>query len=160
MPDGLQATRSGLHMALAYTLPLVVWLLGQSWLAISEQADPAAALQQLLHVLILLQACALALCTPWLLRYPKPICGVAMLLLAPLPLYSIAWVTGTVEARTLLLILFFLGALALCLYGFYRVCVTLIPGGQPRSLAVLGSQLALPMLCWVYRGDCLRMLGL
>lgn len=163
MYDTVRATRSGLHLALAYTIPSTLWLLGQSWLTVGGQGIPAAPAYTLLTCLLVLQAGALVLCTPWLLRYPTPrqqLCGLTMLLLTPLPLHSTAWAAGAVEARSLLLAWSFLAGLALCLYYYYRLLLSLVPVGERRALAVLCSQLLLLLLGWIYRGDGLGLLGL
>jgi len=163
MPESVLATRTGLNVALTYTLPFVAWLLGQSFLSSFDHVGISISLEGMVTSLFLVQSCALAVCLPWLMRFPTHIarcCGIAMLLLVPGPLYAITWLAGAAEADSLVLAMLCLVVLALLLYGVYTACLALTSTGQYRSLLLLSLQLALVGLCWNYKYVWLQVLSL
>jgi hypothetical protein len=154
MHERVAATRTGLLAALAYTLPLLAWLLGQAMLSSADRFDPAPALQGMMTTALLLQAVALAVGLPWLLRFPAladRCCGAAMLLLVPGPLYAIAALSGAVSAGAVLIALASLAVLGLLLHGVYAICLGLSATGQVRALLFVAVQVALVVICWHYR---------
>ena len=154
MPVRTVATRAGLSMALAYTLPLLLWLLWQASLSSADQFDPALSLRSMLASLLVVQSCALALSTPWLMRFPAPLdrcCALAMLVLVPGPLYAIAGLSGTASTTALLLAILLLAALAVVIHFLYAACLVLTAPGTTRSILLLSLQVLLVGLCWQQR---------
>jgi hypothetical protein len=163
MHDSIAVTRTGLNMALAYCLPLLVWLLGQSMLVSTDQADPTDSLRTFFPTLLLLQACMLGLCLPWILRSPSRTghcAAVFLLVTVPLPLYAITWLAGAASAASLFLALLSLFALGGLLYGLYSACLAYTRAGHLRSLLFLTLQLLALLSCWYYRAEWQRLLGL
>jgi hypothetical protein len=154
MPERVAATRAGLLLALVFTLPLLLWMLGQAVLSSAGQFDLALPLGGMMNTALLLQSCSLALGLPWLMRFQAPLdrcCAVAMLLLVPGPLYAVAALSGAVSATGILYALGGLAALALLLYGVYAGCLRLAAAGRVRSILLLSAQLIGLGLCWHYR---------
>jgi hypothetical protein len=163
MHENLSLTRTGLNVALAYTLPVLAWLLGQSLLVATGQSDPGRSLHLLFTSLLLLQAGALSVSLPWLLRSssrPGHICAVAMLLLVPLPLYAIVWLAGAVPAAVLGLALLCLSGFAVLLYVWFALCLAWTRAGQLRALVLLGTQVVTLGCCWHFRVGWQQVLGL
>lgn len=162
MTEPADASRSGVYMALVYLVPCCLWLGGQAWVASAAGADLVRLLQPLLPVLLLVQFCSLALCMPWLLRYRQPVsqlCGLTVLILVPLPLYCLAWVTGVGELVSLVWSLLALPALGICLYIYYRALMALTHEWQGRGLLLSASQVGLCLLVWASRAQWLALLG-
>jgi hypothetical protein len=156
------AARSGLNLALAYTVPSLLWLLGQSVVSRVAHVDIALSLQSLLPTLLLLQACMLALCLPWLMRFSTHrarLSTMMMLLFVPLPVYAVSWLTGATIASVLMLSMLGLIGLGVLLYALYWACLALTPPGQVRAAILLTVQLVLIGLCWSYRGLWQEVLG-
>lgn len=163
MPENLNLARNGLKVALAYTLPVLAWLLGQCLLIASGQAAPGQSLQLLFTSLLLLQAGALGLSLPWLLRYSSRLghlFAIAMLLLVPLPLYAIVWLAGAVPAATLGLALLGLLVLAFLLYLLFTLCLAVTAAGQLRAVVLLGTQVVSLAAVWNFRAAWQQALGL
>ena len=163
MPDSRALMRTGLNTALAYTLPLLAWLLGQSLLIGAGQANAELSMRVLFSTLLFLQACALTLCIPWLLRGSSRsghFYAVTVVLLVPLPLFALAWLAGSVADTSLLLALACLFCLAAILYTWYTLCLALTRPGQLRSLLLSGTQLLALGFYWNYRADWQGVLGL
>lgn len=151
MHERLAAARTGLAMALVYTLPLLLWLLGQAFQSSVDRFDLGPSLGGMMITAPLLQSCSLALCLPWLMRFPAPgerCCAVAMLLLVPAPLYAVACLAGAASPHSLAIALLVLAALALVLLGIYAACLRRTVPGQARSLLLLCTQLIMVGLCW------------
>jgi hypothetical protein len=149
------ATRTGLVMALAYTLPLLLWLMSQASLSSAGRFDPALSLRSMLASLLVVQSCALALCTPWLLRFPALLdrcCALAMLVLLPGPLYAIAGLSGAASASALLLAILLLATLACLIHFLYAACLALTAPGNTRSILLVSLQVLMVALCWHQRG--------
>jgi hypothetical protein len=153
----------GIHVALAYCLPLVVWLAAQGALISERLADPRLSFELLLRTLLLLQAAAVTLSLPWFLRTPsRPAQGVAlsMALSVPLPLYALCWLAGAATARSLLEALLTLFGLSALLYALYASAIALAPAGRVRSTALLGLQVIALGCLWHYRDQWLAVAGL
>jgi hypothetical protein len=154
MPENILAARAGLIMALAYTLPLLLWLLWQAGLASASQFDPALSLKGMVNAGLVLQSCALALCTPWLMRFPglaDRCAAVAMLLLVPGPLYAIAALATAVSGAGLLLAVLLLAVLALVLNFVYAACMVMAARANNRAILLPCVQFILVALCWQQR---------
>lgn len=154
MPERAAAARAGLAIALAYTLPLALWLGGQAVLSSAGRFDLAAPLRAMVTTALLLQCCGLALGLPRLMRFETPAercCGVAMLVLVPAPLYAIASLSGAVSPTALVVALAALAAIALPVHGVYAACLRLTTAGQARSVLLLATRFLLVWLCWQYR---------
>ena len=154
---------SGVYVALAYCLPLVVWLAAQSVLISDQQADPRRSFELLLRALVLLQAAAIALSLPWFLRAPsRPAQGSAlfMAVLVPLPLYALCWLVGSAAAYSLLQAFLTTCGLGALLYGLYATAIALTPVGRVRSIVVLGLQISILGSLWSYRDQWLAVAGL
>lgn len=154
MPERIVATRAGLAMALVYTLPLLLWLLWQAGLSSADQFDPALSLRGMLASLLVVQSCALALCTPWLMRFSAPLdrcCALAMLVLVPGPLYAIAGLSEAASTTALLLAILVLVALAFAIHFLYAACLDLTAPGNTRSILLVSLQVLLLALCWQQR---------
>jgi hypothetical protein len=154
MPERVAATRTGLAIALAYTLPLVIWLLGQAFLSSASQTSLASLLRGMPATLLLLQSCALAIGLPWLLRFPlwpDRCCAVAMLLLVPAPLYAISSLAGPGGGTGLVPAVSALAVLALLLHAIYAACLKLTTAGQRREILIVCVQFFLVTLCWQNR---------
>lgn len=163
MSDTISASRIGLSIGLAYTLPVMLWLVGQSLLNRTGQPGLAIPLQGMVSALLLLQAITLAVCLPWLMRYRTLRArnyGVAMVLFVPGPLYALAWLTGAAHAIVLWLVILSLVVFALLLHMLFTVCIRVTAQGQQRSLALLTLQLVLVGMCWNYHDIWQRSLGL
>lgn len=151
MPERIMATRTGLVIALAYTLPPLLWLLWQASLSSADRFDPALSLRGMLTGLLVAQSCALALCTPWIMRFPLPLdrcCALAMLILVPGPLYAIAVLSSTASTAALLLAILLLTALAVVIHFLYSVCLYMTESGNTRSILMMSLQVLLLALCW------------
>jgi hypothetical protein len=154
MPESVMAARLGLNMALVYTLPFFLWLLGQSYLSRTGSVEIAISLQGMMATLLLLQSCILAACLPWMMRFSlhRDRCyGVAMLVLVPAPLYAISWLTGAAQVKALVLAMASLVGIGMLLYGLYTACLIVAAPGQQRSLLIRVLQVALVGFCWNYR---------
>ena len=154
---------SGINVALAYCLPLIVWLAAQSVLISDQQADPRRSFELLLRALILLQAAAVTLSLPWFLRAPSRLSqgsALFMAILVPLPLYALGWLVGAASAASLLRALLALCGLSALLFGLYAAAVALAPAGRVRSIAMLGLQLATLGCLWSYRDQWLAVVSL
>lgn len=162
MHESVAATRAGLIMALAYTLPLLLWLIGQAILSSAGRFDFALSLGGMMTAALLLQSCALALGLPWLMRFRAGrarCCAVAMSVLVPAPLYAVAGLSGVIGWTALAIALATLAALALLLYGIYTACLTVTVAGTTRSLLIVCTQALLLALCWEYRDLWQRVLS-
>jgi hypothetical protein len=154
MPERIIATRTGLVMALAYTLPLLLWLLWQASLSNTERFDPALSLRGMLASLLIVQSSAIALCTPWLMRFSALLdrcCALAMLVLVPGPLYAIAGLSATASTTALLLAMLLLAGLAVVIHFLYAACLGLSAPGNRRSILMVSLQVLLLALCWHQR---------
>jgi hypothetical protein len=154
---------SGIYVALAYCLPLVVWLAAQSALISDQQADPRRSFELLLRALILLQAAAVTLSLPWFLRAPSrpaQVSALFMAVLVPLPLYTLCWLVGAANAASLLQALLTLCGLSALLYCLYATAIALAPAGRIRSVTLLGLQIAILGCLWSYREQWLAMASL
>lgn len=160
--EGSGAAR-GINVALAFCLPLSVWLLAQSLLVSDRQADPLMSFTLLLQALFLLQVVAVTLALPAFLRAPTRRThaeALGMVLLAPLPLYSLCWLTGSATAAMLLRTLATAAGLSLLLYAVFSVAVRLAPAGRIRALTCLSLQAALIAATWRYRDVLMSAVGL
>lgn len=154
MSERVLATRAGLMLGLAFTLPLMLWMLGQAVLSSAGQFDLALPLRGLVTTALVLQSGSLALGLPWLMRYEAPLdrcCAAAMLALVPMPLYAVAALSGALDWTALALALTALAALALLLHGVYSACIGLTTTGRGRGLLLVCTQLVLLGCCWQFR---------
>jgi hypothetical protein len=154
MPESILAARAGLNIALAFTLPLLVWLLGQAMLSSGGQIGIATSMQGMMATLLLLQAMALVWCLPQLMRFPAAgdrCSAIVLILLVPAPLYAISWLGGGTDFYALVLSMSILAGLALISYGLYATCIAWSAPGRWRASILLFMQMIAVGLCWNYR---------
>ncbi len=151
--------RSGVIAGLAYSLPIMIWLLT----SLALHADRVVPLvTQALTALFLAQALALVAFVPWFAeqggwRIALP--ALWLLLSFPLPLLAMAWATGALDAARLGLVESALLCFTVLLLGAVRGLMRLT-SGQVRRFTITGLQLGTTALLWRFRDAWLGGLGL
>jgi len=151
--------RSGVIAGLAYSLPVMIWLLTSlAWH--SDRVVPLVT--QALTALFLVQALALVVFVPWFAErsgWRMALPALWLLLSFPLPLLAMAWATGTMDAAHLSLMESALMGFAVLLLGAAKGLVRLT-SGQIRRFVLVGLQLGVATLLWRFRETWLAGLGL
>jgi len=151
--------RSGVIAGLAYSLPVMIWLLTSlAWQ--TDRVNPLVA--QALTALFLAQALALVAFVPWFAEqsgWRMALPALWLLLSFPLPLLAMAWATGAMDAAHLSLAQGALLGFAVLLLGAARGLLGLTKG-QVRRFAMVGLQLGAAALLWRFRDAWLGGLGL
>ncbi len=152
----MKPAQTGLLLGLAYSMPVVVWTLTQAAATHSGSFDAAVWASQ---VLLILQATAVALWTPWYGRespWASALTGMLLLILVPLPLITILWLTGTwsltVIARAEVTLLIFAAALLFGIRALARLPVSSITSAIAQLVGIVGL--------WAFRDDWLGWLRL
>lgn len=147
----MSAARIGVYAGVGYTLPVAVWLATQLWIVTAAAYPVLPLARQSLDALLQLQAFAVVLCMPWLMRgrgSREHLCGVAALLLVPLPLFALAWLMGAGSLPQLVRSEACVTAFALLTYLLLMRWFAWLAQGQLRSTAIVFTQLLLALALW------------
>ncbi len=153
-------TRTGLNLALLYSVPVLLWAAGVA----NEGSTPVADIAlQCAGILFLVQALSVALIAPWYAtqnRLQDGLVGLLIVLLVPLPLLSIIWLTGAVEASVLASGQSLVLGLSALLLVFSRSLNAVIPAAFPRDIMIACVQVGAAAGTWAFRHQWMALAGL
>lgn len=146
--------RLGTYAGLVCTMPAAVWLLASIKLTAGSHSAVLAASLQAVEALALLNTLVAIVAAPWLTRarrWGEGLGGMVMLALVPLPILTVAWLTGAVAAGSLLRIPLGVLGLGACTYFVMVAVIRSVRPDQGRPLAVVFVQAAGCALLWMGR---------
>ena len=153
--------RDSLYLGLLYSLPLMLWVAGQ--LDPTPGGSGADVALRCAQILVLVQSIMLACVAPWYAwdsRWQDGLTGLLIVLLVPLPLVAVIWLTGAADASTLVLAQAGLVSLAALLLALGKLVAHAVPSGVFSAIAVTSLQVCAVAAAWILRHEWLAWFGL
>lgn len=148
--------------SLAYLLPLVFWLSAQlelnGWATLQVQSH--------FRQSVLITICAQSIGMSLLFfkagenSLAGEISAFLLMLLFPLPLLTLSWLTGSLEFRNLIYLVALVALTGLLAFGIRRILLASLSSPQVREPMIGAFQIGLLMLLWNYRHLWLNWSGL
>jgi len=156
-------TPADLNLALSYSVPVLLWAAGVAGLADESSTPVSDVASQSAETLFIVQALSITLIAPWYAtqgRLTDALIGLLIVVVIPLPLLSVIWLTGAVDAPALAAGQLFVTGLSVLLLVLARSLHAVISQEFPRNVTTAGIQVCAAVVTWVFHPQWLALAGL